>query len=103
MVEQLGITGMSKSAVPRMCAALDEQVVARRERPLEGRHPYLRLDAKVERVRDPDGGCAARRWWSGVESPLLRRFLLGRAGALTGHSLAVSPPSRCTSFAMSPV
>ncbi len=55
VVEQLGIAGMSKSAVSRMCAALDEQVVAFRERPLEGRHPYLWLDAKVEKVRDPDG------------------------------------------------
>jgi putative transposase len=55
VVEQLGIAGMSKSAVSRMCAALDEQVVAFRERPLEGRYPYLWLDAKVEKVRDPDG------------------------------------------------
>ena len=39
VVEQLGIAGMTKSAVSRMCAALDEQVVAFRERPLEGRLP----------------------------------------------------------------
>ena len=38
-----------------MCAGLDEQVGAFRERPLEGRYPYLWLDAKVEKVRDPDG------------------------------------------------
>jgi len=55
VVEQLGIAGMSKSAVSRMCAALDEQVTAFRCRPLEGRYPYLWLDAKVEKVRDPDG------------------------------------------------
>lgn len=55
VVEQLGIASMSKSAVSRMCAALDEQVTAFRERPLEGRYPYLWLDAKVEKVRDPDG------------------------------------------------
>lgn len=55
VVEQLGIAGMSKSAVSRMCTALDAQVAAFRERPLEGRHPYLWLDAKVEKVRDPDG------------------------------------------------
>lgn len=55
VVEQLGIAGMSRSAVSRMCAALDEQVRAFRERPLEGRYPYLWLDAKVEKVRDPDG------------------------------------------------
>jgi putative transposase len=55
VVEQLGIAGMSKSAVSRLCAALDEQVGAFRERPLEGRYPYLWLDAKVEKVRGPDG------------------------------------------------
>ena len=55
VVEQLGIASMSKSAVSRMCAALDAQVTAFRERPLEGRYPYLWLDAKVEKVRDPDG------------------------------------------------
>jgi transposase-like protein len=55
VIEQLGVAGMSKSAVSRLCRGLDEQVVAFRERPLEGRYPYLWLDAKIERVRDPDG------------------------------------------------
>jgi transposase-like protein len=55
VVEQLGIAGMSESQVSRLCAALDEQVAAFRERPLEGRYPYLWLDAKVERVREADG------------------------------------------------
>ena len=55
VVEQLGIAGMSKSQVSRICAALDEQVAAFRERPLEGRYPYLWLDAKVQKVRGPDG------------------------------------------------
>jgi putative transposase len=55
LVQQLGLSGMSKSAVSRLCQGLDEQVRAFRERPLEGRHPYLWLDAKVERVREPGG------------------------------------------------
>jgi putative transposase len=55
LVEQLGIGGMSKSAVSRLCAGLDEQVTAFRERPLEGRYPYLWLDAKIERVRERGG------------------------------------------------
>jgi len=46
---------MSKSPVSRICAALDERAKAFRCRPLEGRYPYLWLDAKVEKVRDPDG------------------------------------------------
>jgi transposase-like protein len=55
VVEQLGIQGMSKSQVSRLCAELAERVRAFCERPLEGRYPYLWLDAKVEKVRDPDG------------------------------------------------
>jgi putative transposase len=55
LVEQFGIAGMSKSAVSRLCQSLDEQVTVFRERPLEGRYPYLWLDAKMERVREPGG------------------------------------------------
>jgi len=51
VVESLGIR-ISKSEVSRICAGLDEQVEAFRNRPLEGRYPYLWLDAKVEKVRD---------------------------------------------------
>ena len=55
LVTQLGLAGISKSAVSRLCAGLDEQVRCFRERPLEGAYPYLWLDAKVERVREPGG------------------------------------------------
>jgi putative transposase len=55
LVTQLGLAGMSRSAVSRLCTGLDEQVRFFRERPLEGRYPYLWLDAKVERVREPGG------------------------------------------------
>jgi putative transposase len=52
LVAQLGIESMSRSTVSRLCKTLDEQVRIFRERPLEGRYPYLWLDAKVERVRE---------------------------------------------------
>jgi putative transposase len=55
LVEQLGLRGMSKDQVSRLCRGLDEQVAVFRERPLEGAYPYLWLDAKVERVREPGG------------------------------------------------
>src|SRR5579884_3051293 len=51
LVESLGLR-ISKSEVSRICQGLDEQVEAFRNRPLEGRYPYLWLDAKVEKVRD---------------------------------------------------
>src|SRR5438093_1301462 len=55
LVEQLGLRGMSKDQVSRLCRGLDEQVTVFRERPLAGAYPYLWLDAKVERVREPGG------------------------------------------------
>ena len=58
VVESLGLR-ISKSEVSRLCAGLDEQVDAFRNRPLEGRYPYLWLDAKVEKVRD--GGRVVRK------------------------------------------
>jgi putative transposase len=51
VVEALGLAGVSKDAVSRSCRGLDEQVTAFRERPLDGRYPYLWLDAKIEQVR----------------------------------------------------
>jgi putative transposase len=51
LVETLGLR-ISRSEVSRVCALLDEQVEAFRQRPLEGDYPYLWLDAKVEKVRD---------------------------------------------------
>ena len=58
LVESLGLR-MSRSEVSRISAGLDEQVEAFRARPLEGRYPYLWLDAKVEKVRN--GGRVARK------------------------------------------
>ena len=52
LVEQLGIAGMWKDRVSALCRALDEQVEAFSERPLEGEFPYLWLDAKQVKVRD---------------------------------------------------
>ena len=50
LVESLGLR-ISKSEVSRIAGMLDEQVQAFRARPLEGRYPYLFVDAKVEKVR----------------------------------------------------
>jgi putative transposase len=58
LVESLGLR-ISKSEVSRIARLLDEQVQAFRQRPLEGRYPYLFVDAKIEKVRD--GGRVARK------------------------------------------
>jgi putative transposase len=54
LAEQLGVQGISKSAVSRIVGGLDERAGAFRNRPLEGAYPYLWLDARIERVRDTD-------------------------------------------------
>jgi len=58
LVESLGLR-VSKSEVSRICGGLDEQVQAFCTRPLEGRYPYVFVDAKVEKVRD--GGRVVRK------------------------------------------
>jgi putative transposase len=52
LVKALGIDGISSSQVSRICKALDEQVEAFRNRPLEGEHPYVWLDATFHKIRD---------------------------------------------------
>jgi putative transposase len=39
LVEQLGLRGMTKDTVSRLCRGLDEQVTVFRERPLAGAYP----------------------------------------------------------------
>ncbi len=68
LVQSLGIDGMSKSEVSRLCASLDAQVEAFRERRLDAEYPYLWLDARYEHVRE-DGrvqSMAARSAGDGV-------------------------------------
>ncbi len=51
LVEALGGSGISKSQVSRICGDIDEQVRQFLQRPLEGRFPYVWLDATFVKVR----------------------------------------------------
>jgi len=51
LVKAMGMTGISKSEVSRVCAEIDERVHAFLDRPLEGDWPYLWLDATYVKVR----------------------------------------------------
>ena len=51
LVKALGMTGISKSQVSRLCEEIDERVNAFLERPLEGDWPYLWIDATYVKVR----------------------------------------------------
>jgi putative transposase len=51
LVKAMGMTGISKSQVSRLCADIDERVKAFLERPIEGSWPYLWIDATYVKVR----------------------------------------------------
>src|SRR6185503_2039592 len=51
LVKAMGMSGISKSQVSRLCAEIDERVNAFLERPLEGDWPYLWIDATYLKVR----------------------------------------------------
>jgi len=52
LVKALGMSGISKSQVSRLCEEIDERVGAFLNRPLEGDWPYLWIDATYVKVRD---------------------------------------------------
>ena len=51
LVKALGMEGISKSQVSRLCADIDERVQAFLSRPIEGDWPYVWLDATYVKVR----------------------------------------------------
>lgn len=52
LAEALGLKGISKDQVSRICKELDGQVTAFRSRRLDAEYPYLMLDATFEKVRE---------------------------------------------------
>ena len=51
LVQALGLSGISKSQVSRICQELDGEVERFRARPLDGPYPYLWLDATYVQAR----------------------------------------------------
>ncbi len=62
LVKAIGMTGISKSQVSRLCEDIDERVGAFLNRPIEGDWPYIWIDATYVKVRQngrivpPQGG-----------------------------------------------
>jgi putative transposase len=52
LVKAMGMSGISKSQVSRLCADIDERVNAFLNRPIEGDWPYLWIDATYMKVRE---------------------------------------------------
>ena len=51
LVQAMGMSGISKSQVSRLCAEIDDKVKAFLARPIEGDWPYLWIDATYVKVR----------------------------------------------------
>jgi putative transposase len=51
LVKAMGMSGISRSQVSRLCAEIDGKVKAFLERPIEGDWPYLWIDATYVKVR----------------------------------------------------
>lgn len=51
LVKAMGMSGISKSQVSRLCSEIDERVHAFLDRPIEGDWPYLWIDATYLKVR----------------------------------------------------
>lgn len=52
LVKAMGMNGISKSQVSRLCGEIDERVHAFLDRPIEGDWPYLWIDATYVKVRE---------------------------------------------------
>ena len=52
LVKAMGMSGISKSQVSRLCEEIDERVKAFLDRPIEGDWPYLWIDATYVKVRE---------------------------------------------------
>ena len=52
LVQAMGMSGISKSSVSKLCKDIDERVNAFLKRPLDGEWPYLWLDATYLKVRE---------------------------------------------------
>jgi len=51
LVKAMGMEGISKSQVSRLCGEIDERVQSFLSRPIKGERPYIRLDATYVKAR----------------------------------------------------
>ena len=91
LVRSMGMDGISKSQVSRLCGEIDERVNAFLARPIEGDWPYLWLDATYVKVRrDHHIVSVAVIVAVGVNTDG-RREVLGGAGQGSGRAAAGIP------------
>ena len=126
LVKAMGMSGISKSQVSRLCEEIDERVQAFLTRPIEGDWPYLWIDATYVKVRQAGrivsvavtvavgvnadgrrevlglavGPSEAETFWTGFLRSLARRGLRGVklviSDAHEGIKASVSKVMNCT-------
>src|SRR5579885_3081812 len=126
LVRAMGMSGISKSQVSRLCAEIDERVHAFLDRPIEGDWPYLWIDATYVKVREAGrivsvaviiavgvntdgmrevlgmaiGPSEAEPFWTGFLRSLMRRGLRGVKVVISdsheGIEAAVAKVLTCT-------
>ena len=84
LVKVMGMTGISKSQISRLCAEIDDRVRAFLERPIERDWPYVWIDATYVKVR------------AAVPRRISRSFTSHSATSSTG-----APRSPCSAPAVS--
>jgi putative transposase len=89
LVKAMGMSGISKSQVSRLCEEIDQRVKAFLDRPIEGDWPYLWIDATYVKVRQDGrivsvevlgmdiGPSEAETFWTAFLRKLARRGLRG--------------------------
>ncbi len=119
LVKALGMTGISKSQVSRLCEDIDERVGAFLSRPIEGDWPYIWIDATYVKVRQNGriisvaviiavgvntdgrrevlgmtiGASEAETFWTDFLRQLARRGLRGVKLVISTRTKASRPPS----------
>src|SRR6266851_1777912 len=97
LVRAMGLDGISKSQVSRLCGEIDERVQTFLSRPIEGEWPYVWLDATyVKARRDHHIVSVAVIVAVGVNTDGRREVL----GMTVGHSEA-EPPELCMGLLLS--
>ena len=79
LVKAMGMSGISKSQVSRLCEEIDGKVKAFLNRPLEGDWPYLWIDATYLKVRRGGQKTLYNRWKRWSEKGVFARILAGLA------------------------
>ena len=104
LVQAMGLAGISKSTVSKLCKDIDDRVNAFLERPLVGDWPYLWLDATYLKQREGGvaQGSACAAGGMATEGARLTRVRITTAASYSSVRASVSPhleilPLRSTS------